>query len=63
MSCASPHPEQQDTLCDKDTPCSGYHANAQAKKVWPGTPLPDPAPTNGTTRKGRLALIAQRAQH
>lgn len=59
MSCASPHPEREDVLCDKDEPCYGYHANATASAVWPGNPLPEPAPR---TRKGALALIAQRAQ-
>lgn len=61
MSCASPHPERPDVLCDKDEPCYGYHASAQAQQVWPGTPLPDPA-SSPRTRKGALALIAQRAQ-
>lgn len=60
MTCQQPHPEQGDVLCDKDEPCYGYHANAQAQKVWPGNPLP-PTPT-AKTRKGTLALIAQRAR-
>jgi len=62
VSCARPHPEQPDVLCDKDAPCYGYHANAAAQKVWPGNPLPEPAPEPGRTRKGQLALIAQRAR-
>jgi hypothetical protein len=59
VSCASPHPERPDVLCDKDEPCYGYHASAQAQAVWPGTALPE---TPARTRKGALALIAQRAQ-
>lgn len=59
MSCASPHPERPDVLCDKDEPCYGYHANAADHAVWPGTPLPEPT---ARTRKGALAMIAQRAQ-
>lgn len=64
MTCQQPHPEHPQVLCDKDTPCYGYHANAQDKAVWPGTPLP-PSTTDpkGKTRKAKLALIAQRAQH
>lgn len=62
MSCASPHPDQTAVLCDKDTPCYGYHANAGAKMVWPGEPVPDTAPQGAKTRKGALALIAQRAR-
>jgi hypothetical protein len=51
-------------LCDKPQPCYGFHANATASTTWPGNPLPErPAETKrGKTRKGDLALIADRAQ-
>lgn len=61
MTCQHPHPERPDVLCDKDEPCYGYHASATAHAVWPGTPLPDRTPP-ARTRKGALALIAQRAR-
>lgn len=61
--CSVPHPEQPDVLCDKGQPCFGFHANALAGLSWPGNPLPvREAPKEGAkTRKGKLALIAQRA--
>jgi hypothetical protein len=62
VSCAQPHPDHPRILCDKGVPCYGYHANAALNMVWPGNPLPEPAPAEGRTRKGQLALIAQRAQ-
>lgn len=60
MNCASPHPEQPGVLCDKDAPCSGYHASARHQTVWPGTPLPERPPGAARTRKGRLAERAAR---
>lgn len=62
--CSAPHPENPSVLCDKQKPCWVYHANAREQRTWDGTPLP-PSPTSskkGGTAKGRLALIAQRAQ-
>lgn len=61
--CAAPDPADPAVLCDKPAPCYGYHANAPAGRIWPGTPLPDPEPAKGPrTRKGALAMIAQRAK-
>lgn len=62
MTCDHAHPEHPDVRCDKDTPCYGYHANAPANSIWPGEPVPPAASQGAATRKGRLALIAQRAR-
>jgi hypothetical protein len=61
--CSTPNPERPEVLCDKGQPCFGFHANAIAGLTWPGNPLPereDPKKGSGS-RKGKLALIAQRA--
>lgn len=63
--CSTPHPERPDVLCDKGVPCFGFHANARARMTWPGNPLPpreEPKGKSGGSRKGQLALIAQRAR-
>lgn len=62
--CLTPSPSDALVLCDKPQPCYGFHANATASLTWPGNPLPErPAePKKGKTRKGDLALIADRAQ-
>lgn len=63
--CLAPNPSDALVLCDKPHPCYGFHANAQASSTWEGNPLPErPAEgKRGKTRKGDLALIADRAQH
>lgn len=60
--CSEPHPSRPDVLCDKSSPCFGYHANALVGESWPGNPLPvrEELEKKGS-RKGQLALIAQRA--
>lgn len=63
--CLAPNPSDSAVLCDKPKPCYGYHANVTASQSWPGNPLPErPAETSkgSRTRKGALALIADRAQ-
>lgn len=60
MTCQQPHPEQPSVLCDKDTPCYGYHANAPHGSIWPGNPLPERPPEAARTRKGQLAEKAAR---
>lgn len=63
--CLSPNPSDTAVLCDKPQPCYGLHANASVSQCWPGNPLPErPAEVSkgAKTRKGALALIADRAQ-
>lgn len=62
--CGEPHPEREGVECDKSAPCFEYHANAPAKAVWPGTPLPPQEKTSkgGGSLKGQLALMASRAR-
>jgi hypothetical protein len=62
--CGEKHPQDPTVVCDKTAPCWEYHANALAHMTWPGRPLPpSPAPSRATgSIKGRLALMAQRAQ-
>lgn len=62
--CLTPNPSDTLVLCDKPQPCYGFHANAQTSQTWTGNPLPErPAEKKGSgTRKGALALIADRAQ-
>jgi hypothetical protein len=38
--CSEPHPGQAEVLCDKPTPCLGYHANAEHDLVWGIRSLP-----------------------
>lgn len=61
--CSTSHPERPEVLCDKADPCFGFHANALVGLTWPGNPLPKrEEPKEGAkNRKGKLALIAQRA--
>lgn len=59
--CSAPHPEQTSVLCDKKAPCYGFHANAGARLTWKGNPLPETPKPEAKTRKGQLAMIAQRA--
>lgn len=61
--CSAPNPDRPDVLCDKGLPCLGLHANALEGLSWPGNPLPvREEPKKGSaSRKGNLALIAQRA--
>jgi hypothetical protein len=60
VNCSTPHPEHPRILCDKNTPCYGYHANAALNMVWPGTPLPERPAEAARTRKGQLAEKAAR---
>lgn len=62
--CRTPSPSDPLVFCDKPQPCYGFHANATVSATWPGNPLPErPAEQKtGKTRKGELALIADRAQ-
>jgi hypothetical protein len=62
--CLTPDPSDTVVLCDKPSPCYGFHANATASRTWPGNPLPErPAEAlRGRNRKAALALIADRAQ-
>lgn len=61
--CLTPHPTRSEVACDKSEPCFGFHANALANESWPGNPLPvrEETKEKASTRKGRLATIAQRA--
>lgn len=62
--CSTSHPERPDVVCDKPKPCWVYHANARARVTWNGIPLPPTQESvkKGGSAKGRLALIAKRAQ-
>jgi hypothetical protein len=67
MICESVHPLRPDMFCDKETPCTGYHANAGHGLVWPhekGLPSVSPPPQKkgAATRKVQLVQIARRAQ-
>lgn len=69
MICPVVHPDRQDVSCDKELPCSGYHANALQGLVWPhenGLPVPQaPVAVRGrrtATSKADIAVIAQRAE-
>lgn len=62
--CQEPHPEEAEVLCDKPSPCWEYHANAPAKKVWAGTPMPPPVVQEGSRaqQRTRLVMMADRAR-
>jgi hypothetical protein len=62
--CGDPHPELEGVQCDKGTPCWGYHANARARAVWEGVPLPptETAPGSRRSTKAKLAEMASRAR-
>lgn len=61
--CQEPHPEEPEVLCDKPMACWGYHANAPAKKVWSGTPLPPPVEKESRQAlKTRLVMMADRSR-
>lgn len=68
--CGAQHPERPQVLCDKQAPCTGYHANAREHVLWDVQELPVTPPSSPTARRrhrdrgpgrGALAEMANRA--
>lgn len=68
--CCAQHPERESVLCDKPSPCTGYHANAYQRLVWGVQEIAAAPPVPAERRryrdrgpgKGDIALIARRAR-